>query len=278
MQIYPEDLTISDNSAVFMQNRHKTPIVKVRDRYYLCSLQAKACKQSCRPLGIKKNLRNRKIMRKEIERWVAEEVVPRYAEFDAAHREDHAVTVIGQAMRLLDTMPEEYESGLKSAIDREMLLVAAACHDLGLVNGRENHHTDSGRIIRATAKLREWFDEEQIEIIAQAAEDHRASGAKEPRSIYGKIVAEADRVIEPDTIIRRTIQFGLANYPQLGKAGHIERAVRHLKEKYGREGYLKLWIPWSDNAERLVRLQNMIDDPDAIRAKVSEILNSASIK
>lgn len=228
--------------------------------------------------GNQKNLRNRKIMRKEIESWVAEEVVPRYAEFDAAHREDHAVTVIGQAMRLLDTMPEEYESGLKSAIDREMLLVAAACHDLGLVNGRENHHTDSGRIIRATAKLRDWFDEEQIEIIAQAAEDHRASGAKEPRSIYGKIVAEADRVIEPDTIIRRTIQFGLANYPQLGKAGHIERAVRHLKEKYGREGYLKLWIPWSDNAERLVRLQNMIDDPDTIRAKVSEILNSASTK
>lgn len=43
---------------------------------------------------------------------------------------------------------------------------------------------------------------------AQAAEDHRASGRSEPRSIYGKLVAEADRVIDCETIIRRTIQFG----------------------------------------------------------------------
>ena len=141
------------------------------------------------------------------------------------------------------------------------------------MNGRENHHTDSGIIIRNDDRLKEWFTQQQIEIIAQAAEDHRASGKSAPRSIYGKIVAEADRVIDGETIILRTVQFGFTHYPDLGRQGHIERAVAHLKEKYGRGGYLKLWIPWSDNAARLSALQDTIADDEAIWKHVSEILD-----
>lgn len=210
------------------------------------------------------------------------EISSRYAGFDPAHREDHVLTVISQAMELLDRMPDWLASQKTSGADvsrwdvpvrRDILLAAAACHDLGLVNGRENHHLDSGKIIRADLRLREWFSEEDIETIAQAAEDHRASGKSAPRSIYGMLVAEADRVIDGETIIRRTIQFGMKHYPELDRQGHIERAVAHLREKYGRGGYLKLWIPWSDNAERLSALQDIIADDAAIRAKVSVIYN-----
>ena len=203
-----------------------------------------------------------------LEQYIYDEIVPRYAGFDAAHREDHALTVISQAMELLGRMP-----ACDIQVRRDILLTAAACHDLGLVNGRENHHMDSGKIIRADAKLREWFNEEEVETIAQVAEDHRASGKSAPRSIYGMLVAEADRVIDGDTIIRRTIQFGQKHYPELDREGHIERAVAHLREKYGRGGYLKLWIPWSDNAVRLSELQDIIADDDAIRRKVSDIYN-----
>ena len=166
---------------------------------------------------------------KDLEKYIYEEIVPRYAEFDPAHREDHALTVIAQALKLLETMPEEASEG----IDRNILLAAAACHDLGLINGRDRHHLDSGEIIRKDVRLRQWFSEQEIETIAQAAEDHRASGKSSPRSIYGMLVAEADRVIDGETIIRRTIQFGLNNYPELDRQGHIERAVSHLHEKYG---------------------------------------------
>lgn len=203
----------------------------------------------------------------EIDKYIYEVIVPRYAEFDAAHREDHALTVIEQAMSILDGMPACMEP-----VDRAVLKMAAACHDLGLVNGRDNHHMDSGKIIRADENLLQWFSPEEIEIIAQAAEDHRASGKSEPRSIYGKIVAEADRVIDTDTIIRRTIQFGHKHYPDLSPAEHLERAVSHLKEKYGRGGYLKLWISWSDNSARLNALQDLIADEPALRSKVAEFL------
>ena len=217
-----------------------------------------------------------------LEEYIYRNVVPEYGGFDAAHREDHAQTVIDQAMQLLERMPHwiceakaagQDVSEWDMEVRRDILLAAAACHDLGLVNGRDNHHLDSGKIIRADEKLKEWFSDDEIETIAQAAEDHRASGKSAPRSIYGMLVAEADRVIDGDTIIRRTIQFGFKHYPGLDREGHIERAVAHLREKYGRGGYLKLWIPWSDNAARLSELQDIIEDDDAIRRKVSEIYN-----
>ena len=217
-------------------------------------------------------------MRECIDKYIYEVIVPQYAGFDAAHREDHALTVIDQAMKILDGMQAwvavqgNVGSEWQVPVNREVLKIAAACHDLGLVNGRDNHHLDSGKIIRANADLLQWFTPQQVEIIAQAAEDHRASGKSDPRSIYGKIVAEADRVIDIDTIIRRTVQFGHKHYPDLSSDEHLERAVSHLKEKYGRGGYLKLWIPWSDNSVRLNALQDLIADEPAVRAKVAEFL------
>ena len=219
-------------------------------------------------------------MSDELHRYVYDELVPRYASFDQAHREDHALTVISQAMSLADGLScwlsENPDVGdiWRVPVDKDVLLVAAACHDLGLVNGRERHHLDSGIIIRADRRLRQWFDEAQIELIAQAAEDHRASGKSAPRSIYGMLVAEADRVIEGDTIIRRTIQYGLKNYPDLDREGHVVRAIGHLREKYGRGGYLKLWIPWSDNAMRLSRLQDIIADDTSVRQEVERIFDA----
>ena len=220
------------------------------------------------------------MINQELEKYIYEEVVPRYREFDDAHKEDHALTAIAQAMHLLSGREEwlasqdDVDTIWFADVDENMLLAAAACHDLGLVNGRDNHHKDSGVIIRSDSRLAQWFTPEQIEVIAQAAEDHRASGKGAPRSIYGMIVAEADRVIDGETIIRRTVQFGFKHYPDLDREGHIARAIAHLHEKYGRGGYLKLWIPWSENSVRLNALQDTIADPDAILHEVERIYDS----
>lgn len=215
-----------------------------------------------------------------LEHYIHNDITSRYADFDPAHREDHVLTVISQAMELLDRLPD-WIAGQKALgndvslwdapVRRDILLAAAACHDLGLVNGRDNHHLDSGKIIREDPNLRKWFSNDEIETIAQAAEDHRASGKSAPRSIYGMLVAEADRVIDGETIIRRTVQFGMKHYPDLDFDGHIERAVAHLREKYGRGGYLKLWIPWSDNASRLAELQDIIADDEDVLKEVRRV-------
>ena len=96
--------------------------------------------------------------------------------------------------------------------------------------------------------------------MAQAVEDHRASLDHAPRSIYGRIVAEADRLIEPMQILRRTVQYGLSHYPELTKEQHYLRYCEHLQEKYAEGGYLKLWIPESENASQLKALRGIIAD------------------
>ena len=212
-------------------------------------------------------------IRPGIVEYVFGEIVPRYAAFDPAHREDHACDVIENSMDLYRRAPEE----VKGKLDPEILFVAAACHDLGRINGKKNHHTDSGKMIRADASLRRWFSPEQIEAVAQAAEDHRASLDYEPRSICGKMVAEADRLIDSGTIIRRTLQYGMSRYPGMYPQEQIDRALDHLYDKYGQEGYLKLWIPWSGNAVRLLELRSLLADPDAARAEVVRIYSSQNI-
>ena len=188
-------------------------------------------------------------------RYLEGEVIPRYAAFDAAHREDHARAVVARALDLAQYYP----------VDRNILYAAAACHDLGLAVDRKTHHLESGRIIRGDAALRALLGEEGLQQAAEAAEDHRASGG-EPRSVYGRIVAEADRLIDPETVIRRTIQFGLDHYPELPPEGHWQRTLQHLQEKYGDGGYLRLWIPESPNAERLEALRRIIRDEPALRS------------
>lgn len=100
--------------------------------------------------------------------------------------------------------------------------------------------------------------------MADAAEDHRASAKTPPRTIYGRIVAEADRFIEAETIIRRTVQFGFEHYPELSREEHRARAVEHLREKYGDGGYLRLWFPESPNVARLEALRVLIRQPELL--------------
>ena len=195
-------------------------------------------------------------MNLELEAYIEAEIIPRYRGFDKAHREDHARNVIAQALDLA----RYYDA------DPDMVYAAAAYHDTGLAVDRATHHLESGKIIRADKNLLRWFNPLQIEVIAQAAEDHRASSKTAPRSVYGRLIAEADRIIEPFTIIRRTIQFGLDHYPELDTEGHWERTLEHLREKYGDGGYLQLWIPESPNAGRLEELRKLIRDPESLRS------------
>lgn len=195
--------------------------------------------------------------------YVEQEILPRYEHFDAAHQRNHADEVIERSLALA----EHYE------VNNDMVYTIAAYHDTGLCEGRDTHHLVSGRIIREDKKLRDWFTEDQIETMAQAAEDHRASSGHEPRSIYGKIVAEADRLISPEKVIRRTIQFTQDHFPNYDKEQQFQRFREHLMEKYSDTGYLKLWLPESENAPRLEELRKIIRDEHKMREAFEKEFN-----
>lgn len=201
------------------------------------------------------------MIREELKAYIEREILSRYDGFDAAHRRDHADVVVSRSVELAERM----------GADVEIAFVIAAYHDTGLAVGREVHHTESKRILLEDSALRRWFAEEDIATMGDAVEDHRASSKQPPRTIYGRIVAEADRLIEPRTILRRTVQFTLTHHPDLDKEEGYARLVEHMREKYDYGGYLRLWIEESDNAQRLEELRRIIADKETLRRLYEEI-------
>jgi uncharacterized protein len=193
--------------------------------------------------------------------FIETKILPQYAAFDAAHNMEHVTRVIRHSLELVKT----------TGADINMVYAIAAYHDLGMSGPRAVHHITGGKILASDARLRKWFSAEQIQVMREAVEDHRASASHTPRSIYGKIVAEADRDLDVGIVIRRTIQFGLANYPELDHEGQWKRFKEHMDNKYSKEGYIRLWIPNSPNARRLNDLRNLIAQPAELRKEFERI-------
>ena len=193
--------------------------------------------------------------------FVEKQILPKYNAFGDSHGLRHVNRVIKNSLNL----------ALVTGADIDMAYVIAAYHDLGMSGPRAIHHLTGGKILMADARLKRWFSPEQLKIMKEAVEDHRASSSRQPRSIYGKIVAEADRDLEPHEIFMRCIQYGLENYPEKDKEGQWERFKRHMDEKYSQNGYVRLWIPNSPNEKKLRELRDIIDDEKKLRKHFERI-------
>lgn len=187
--------------------------------------------------------------------FIEKNILPRYAMFDKAHNMEHVTNIVRRSL----------EIARKMGADIDMAYTIAAYHDLGLEGPRAIHHITGGKILAADARLKKWFSADKIKIMKEAVEDHRASASHAPRSIYGKIVAEADRDLTPETVFRRTIQFGISNYPELEKDGQWNRFCEHLENKYSQNGYIKLWIPGSPNEKNLKEIRTLIENKTMLR-------------
>lgn len=192
----------------------------------------------------------------DLEQYIEQTIIPLYDAFDGGHRRDHAQMVISESLKL----------AREHGADEQMAYVIAAYHDLGLSIDREKHHIHSGEILMADEQLRKWFTEEQLLIMRDAVEDHRASGKNPPRTIYGAIVAEADRQIDPLTVIQRTMAYSRKLYPDGDFETLYQRSREHLNEKYAEGGYMRLWLNSERNVQGLEALRAIIRNEDQLRA------------
>ena len=193
--------------------------------------------------------------------FVEKNILPRYAAFDKAHNLTHINRVISRSLELAS----------KIGADADMAYAIAAYHDLGLEGPRAVHHLTSGKILAADQRLQKWFTKEQLKIMKEAVEDHRASTSHTPRSLYGKIVAEADRDLEPSIVFRRTIEYGIDHYPEKNKEEQWQRFLSHMENKYSSHGYIRLWLPNSPNEQNLKRIRELISAPQLLREEFDRI-------
>lgn len=200
-------------------------------------------------------MQNNKNVNLELMSFIETQILPRYNAFGKSHGLRHVQRVIDQSLDLARL----------TGADANMCYVIAAYHDLGMEGPRAIHHLTGGKILIADRRLCRWFSDDQLKVMKEAVEDHRASASKAPRSIYGKIVAEADRELDKDVVFRRIVQFGLENYPEKSKEEHWQRFKKHLQNKYSANGYITLWIPGSPNRAKLQEIRNIMQDPKLLR-------------
>lgn len=204
----------------------------------------------------------------DIMSFVEQQILPRYNAFGRSHGLGHVQRVIKSSLQLASMI----------GADLNMSYVIAAYHDLGMEGPRAIHHITSGKILFADMRLRKWFSTEQIKIMKEAVEDHRASASREPRSIYGKIVAEADRDLEPEVVFTRAILFGIEHNPELNKEGQWARFNHHMEEKYSTNGYMRLWIPGSPNEKKLREVRETIANKKQLREVFDKIYEKENLK
>lgn len=200
--------------------------------------------------------------------FIEQNILPKYNEFGLSHGLGHVQHVIRGSLELAKRM----------GADVNMAYTVAAYHDIGMSGPRAIHHLTGGKILAADARLKRWFSPEQIRIMREAVEDHRASASHSPRSIYGKIVAEADRDLDPEHVFRRAVQFGLENEPGKNREEQWHRFLAHLQEKYSNTGYIKLWIPNSPNEQHLKTIRSIIENPDKLRQQFDNLYDEETGK
>lgn len=199
--------------------------------------------------------------------FVETAILPKYNAFDRTHGLAHVQRVIANSMELARQL----------GADVNMVYAIAAYHDLGMSGPRAIHHITGGKILAADRRLDRWFSPDQISVMKEAVEDHRASASREPRSIYGKIVAEADRDLTPEVVFARAVEYGLDHYPDLDRERQWQRFERHMEQKYSSEGYIKLWIPNSPNHKYLTAVREVIADKTCLRAVFDRVYDSLKL-
>ena len=202
-----------------------------------------------------------KIINPKIVSYIEKKVFPLYLQNDSGHQLIHIKYVINRAIKL--------SSGLN--INPNIIYVAAAYHDLGHHIDRHNHEIISAQLMMQDEKLKSFFDDNQISLIREAIEDHRASSKKIPRSIYGKIISTADRPTSIDDTLFRAHSYSLEHFPDYTYEQSFERAYIHVLRKFGKDGYAKSYIQDPEYDNYLIEIRELLLDKKAFRNRYDKV-------
>ena len=186
----------------------------------------------------------------ELKEYIDNNIIVRYKNYESSHNDEHILTVINNSFDII--------KDLNLDVNEDMVYTIAAYHDIGIPQGRKTHHLTSAQILLDDNNIKQFFSEDEILIMKEAIEDHRASSPNPPRSIYGKIVAEADRDINPNRILERCMQYQKYKYPSSSDEEIIQFAKEHIIDKYGDNGYLKIRLNTKRNQDGLDTIRNWI--------------------
>ena len=110
--------------------------------------------------------------------------------------------------------------------------------------------------------LTRFFNDDELVVIKEAIEDHRASAKDDPRSIYGRIVSSADRNNKVEDCLRRTYTYGKKLNPEATDEELFQRAYDVLVNKFGEDGYAKFYFKDAQYEDFLKKLRELLKDKE----------------
>ena len=156
-------------------------------------------------------------------------------------------------------------------LNADMVYAIAAYHDSAHHIDKDHHETLSAAAFEKDGEMKRFFSAEQIQIMKEAIEDHRASLEYEPRSEYGKIVSSADRSVDVDAFLRRTHAYSLKHFPGYSETQNMERCYQHMKDKYGSGGYAKHYVLDEEYHQFQQTIRNLVENRKAFEEKYKAV-------
>ena len=190
----------------------------------------------------------------ELKKYIENTIFPNYKKNDLGHNLDHIRYVIDRSFELVK------ENELDVNLD--MVYTIAAYHDIGHHIDSKTHEIVSADIMSKDENLKNFFSDEEIKMIKEAIEDHRASAKDEPRSIYGRIVSSADRNNTVEACLRRTYTYGKKLDPNATDEELFLRAYDVLTKKFGEDGYAKFYFRDTIYEAFLKELRELLSNKD----------------
>lgn len=203
-------------------------------------------------------------LNQELIKYIETQVFPQYSKNEEGHGINHIKTVIERSLKFA----KDYN------VDINMVYTIATYHDLGHYIDRKKHEIISAELFMKDENMKRFFTDEQRNIIKEAIEDHRASSNHKPRSIYGMIVSTADRkFVDIDDAIKRSYQYGKKHFSNLTEKEQIERVYNHLTEKFGEDGYAKIYLEDKEYDESVHKLRKALSNKEEFIKRVKEVVN-----
>lgn len=192
-------------------------------------------------------------MRNDLVDYIENKYFPIYETFDKAHDLKHINEVIQRALKIAKSI---------EGVDIDIIYVAAALHDIGVQIQRKNHAFYSGVIVEQDIGLKQFFDDDSINIIKEAVEDHSTSKGIEPRSIYGKIICDADKDDNLETSLTRAYEFTLSYFSDFNQEQCLDNVYNQLNFKFGNQGKVRFWIGTDEQQFFLQQMKSLANDKE----------------
>lgn len=188
---------------------------------------------------------------KKLKEYIETKILPEYDLNDKGHNQDHINFVLKRAFEI----SKNYD------INYNILYTSVSFHDIACHINRELHEKLSAEVAFNDIFLNEFFCNEEMNIIKEAIEDHRASSKNIPRNIYGKILSSADRKVSIKEYFIASLFFGVEDFNSLDKNKIIEDSYNFAIKKFGKQGYAtnKFYVEDKKYKDFIENLQYLIE-------------------